>query len=1598
MTAGGRGGERGGRGGSEALAELRALLAERRAGSAGEHHARALAMGRAAARRMEFLEGVLAETRAWRDAGLIGYDETLAVRAAVVEEMDELRAGIEELSRPAPAPGIPVAKLISPTPQEAEEPAVPVLPVAPEGEEEKKAAPKPPPAPAPVPKPAAVPKPAPKPAPAASPPPPAPSPPPPPVPEEPRPPWYTVERNLRLLANLGILVFNIGLIGFITSSWGGWAGRTKVAVLVGYTVLLLGGGLLLRLKTKLQVTGTALLALAVIAVPIDFYSVYEYNLAGSLSASVLGLLGSGACMVVALGVAFATREKLFFWIAYLASVAAACYLLNALDMGLETWPGPLLLLFGGYLALGVLRERGGYAPDGVVDKLLAPAERLSMVGAAACLLLHFVMWLAVGELAAARDPGLVIAPLALGCVYFSALAVLRRDGRILAAPAILKAVILAAALRALKVPEHEWPVYFMVLGVLLVSVSALFWKKLETAWLWPHHLTGWVLGGAALLYAGVSFISQELGVGASGGMSALDVFVFTAAPPLAAGALFAVFRRGAVPTVLAGLLAVLECALLLRRFEAPWRVVPAAFLAMAGAFAVLAAFAGRDGGRRGQSAALALLADGAAALGLVCLLARVQLFWEAPGARWAALFAAGAAGLYAAQTLRGRAASFPALASGYVLLVFGARALGWEWTVLGALLAAAALLSVLTLGRLERLARFREADLALGQLAGAAAVVLAGCVYLWRPEASHWALIALALAAVLHVLTALTKRLLVLEYTGMFLAGAACLAAVHELGLSAGRLGLPALALPAGFFALSAAGRRWSWPAFSSSAFDMAAVSSLAALVLSLTLFLEGYGVLTAVAVVVPAGAVFLAAAQAAGGEDRFRNPMSLAGHSLGACALMAAAAVQVLGHGESVWPQIALLAAAGFHVHLALDRRMRVAEYAAMAAAAAAYLLFFPEFELAAGRYGLVSMALPLVFYGVSSLGRELGWRAFTESAFDMVVPASVAVLILTVLGWLGGPYLALVVAVGAVLGAGYLSLARGRAGIRTSGVGHVIAALLVAAAVCVQVGFEQAVLMPELALALFAGMQVKAALDRRARALEYSALGLFGVAYLLAWRELDLPVEHYCLAAAALPVAYYALSFAARRRSWPGFISSAFDMGAPATALAVFMAFTFSMSQAEKPEFWYRADLWYAIGTTAVLAATYLVLAFANNPRKWLHPVAANLAGTALAAGSYLLVLRVFSTGTPYRALWIMAIIPVLVVYGLVLLRKGLRPRGLAAVGVGVAVSLLALWQALLFPDKPLVATLAFAFAAALYGMLAAMLGSVWLGTAASVAFSVAYFSLLRHLGVGDSFYVLWLVALGMLQSLVGGFGGKGSRERRPAMFVGVAVSIGVISWMIYKRGLYLARGGRELDVAIWTTLGCAAVFAVVALLRRSKAAAYPAAAMLLGSYYLVLHRFAVTYTEFYTVPVAALVLLWAQLVVRPKWGAVGHNLAAGGGLGLALIPSLVLSLDRHAPEHLGHMLAAFGLALAAVLLGMFFRRKAYLVAGTAAFIIEGLIKLVHFKIAYNVTDWIWLLLVGVVILGFVLYAETRRNKRLRARAEEAREKFIEIFREWE
>ncbi|HOX08223.1 MAG TPA: hypothetical protein PK280_17645, partial [Planctomycetota bacterium] len=810
---------------------LRGLVAELRAGSSPVHSRVHLAclQGR---RRIEFLEATVAEVKSWPERGLLPASDAVHLTAALAAEIGEIEGLIRE-AMADPKPAIPMARLVSSAP--SPEPAPPTPPSAAATQ---------PPAAATAPVPAGAAEPAAEPA----------------IPV-PAIPWYAEDKNLRILANLGILVFNVGLIGFITSAWGALRDPTKVAILTAYAGMLLAGGLALRLKTKLAVTGTAMLALAVLAVPIDFFAVHNYGLTG-LSRGALGLIGSGACWLVAAAIALLVREKLFVWIAYLAGAAAVCWGCDAAGLECRHWSGPLLLLFLACLLPAWIRRRlppradGDAARAGLPDLLLAPAEAFAMAGATAALLLHLGFWLGAGLLDARENPAAVLAPLALGCIHFVLAAALTRAWPLLIPAAVLKPVILLAALRAAGVPSGEWPAWLMLLAAAMAMAAACASRRAGGIWTVPHLATGWVSGSIALLWAlGASAVDGFRPDG-SGARSSLDTLILTAAWPLVAGAAFALLRGSPAGTIMAGLLAMFETALLLRRQDAGFETAPTAYVLLAAALAVLGALAARRGeARRVQAAALPVIGDLCAAVALTCILARSGDFWAAPWARWALAALLGAALLYSGEAfLSGRRTEWPALAAAHLAIIAAARAAGLDWPWLAPVLAGAGLASA---AGLLRDGRLRAPALVWGNLAALAALGLALAVCLDRPEDRWLALVAVAAAAGLHLLTAEAAELAAARFSGLLLAGTACGLLAFQLGLPGRFLWSAAAALALAYHFIGDFGRERSWKALAGAASDLAAGAAMAAALFSGLLGAAGWGVLPVLLIASVGAAIF---------------------------------------------------------------------------------------------------------------------------------------------------------------------------------------------------------------------------------------------------------------------------------------------------------------------------------------------------------------------------------------------------------------------------------------------------------------------------------------------------------------------------------------------------------------------------------------------------------------------------------------------------------------------------------------------------------------------------------------------------------------------
>ena len=487
----------------------------------------------------------------------------------------------------------------------------------------------------------------------------------------------------------------------------------------------------------------------------------SYGLTG-LSRGAVGLLGAGACWLVAAGIGLATGEGLFFWIAYLAKVGAVCWGCDAAGLESSRWSGPLLGLFLACLVPAWIGRRRGaagtcatfcqrrgsgrFSPEGalrgeetrsvsstgshlqhsveqcarstennsipaacgrddescapsgenrpeprispegsrtrapgLLGKLLAPAESVAMVGAAGALLLHLGFWLGSERLDARAAPATVIVPLVLACAFFALAAALERKWAPLIPATILKPVILLASLRAADVELRDWPAWLMLLAVAMVSIAAALRERAGRGWTIPHQVAGWLSGSIALLWAMGGYAMAEIFNPPSGYASELNVLLLAAAWPLAAGAAFGFARRSTTGTILAGLVALLETALLLRRWDATFEVVPAAFVLLALVLTAIGLLARRSGQRRAvQAVALPIIADLAAALGMLCLLARVDEFWAAGPARWALVYFLAAALLYFGELAAGRRTAWPALAAAHLAVVAAVRSAGLE--------------------------------------------------------------------------------------------------------------------------------------------------------------------------------------------------------------------------------------------------------------------------------------------------------------------------------------------------------------------------------------------------------------------------------------------------------------------------------------------------------------------------------------------------------------------------------------------------------------------------------------------------------------------------------------------------------------------------------------------------------------------------------------------------------------------------------------------------------------------------------------------------------------------------------------------------------
>jgi len=225
-------------------------------------------------------------------------------------------------------------------------------------------------------------------------------------------------------------------------------------------------------------------------------------------------------------------------------------------------------------------------------------------------------------------------------------------------------------------------------------------------------------------------------------------------------------------------------------------------------------------------------------------------------------------------------------------------------------------------------------------------------------------------------------------------------------------------------------------------------------------------------------------------------------------------------------------------------------------------------------------------------------------------------------------------------------------------------------------------------------------------------------------------------------------------------------------------------------------------------------------------------------------------------------------------------------------------------------------------------------------------------------------------------------GERMRSPLQPVFVAalvVAAGVLGFGLVNHEAFTAPG--DINLAIWGLFLTALIAGLSGRTRRIPAFLYLAAANLLGAYYLILHKYRVETLEMYTVPVGIGLVLCSALALREK---AFRLLVEGLTVGIFFLPSAVLSF---VPDRDAHALAALGLAVVTLLLGMGMKRRVLLFGGTGAFVGEVLGKAVHYLIERDLSAAEWGMIVGGFLILMAAAFESRKAEFIRDRVDAVR-----------
>lgn len=498
-----------------------------------------------------------------------------------------------------------------------------------------------------------------------------------------------------------------------------------------------------------------------------------------------------------------------------------------------------------------------------------------------------------------------------------------------------------------------------------------------------------------------------------------------------------------------------------------------------------------------------------------------------------------------------------------------------------------------------------------------------------------------------------------------------------------------------------------------------------------------------------------------------------------------------------------------------------------------------------------------------------------------------------------------------------------------------------------------------------------------------EYPAIAAGYLGYVTVLLKHDIGVSRFGLLALPAVFAVFLAGMISRRHGEKFFARSPFLCGLVLLGVSVAVPMFARASYDE-------ANLPFVFGTWLLAAG---IMCYFSLRRFALFDRAAtpfSYAFAILLCVGHALFLQWLSTGTPLAGLYFLQVSVLLAVVAWLLKMTGFERQWKAPCYVGFAATGVSMYLAISRSD--LTATLVFVGCSVLYGFFQRITGRRFFLWAATVSFSTSYFFALRHLDVEPVQYLLWFSVLAATQVA---FSVAMARTKEiattPIFVIGLLISFSTMVVMIALGGRYFSA---NIDTAIASTLIAAGTYFLSARRAKSIFFYYLSSLTALGAYYLLLHKYEVSMTEFFTLPVAGLVLAAATVHLRHGLENRLANWAYVLGCGALLAPSMIRSAWI---SHLDSCLVAYVLAFGCILAAMMFRRKVVFGAGATAIIYETVLKLVHFVVQRHLSKAQVVMIVGIAIFVFAASLELIRNRRLREKAGLTRKRMKDFFVDW-